>query len=644
MEDQQLLKLVREERQASIGMEYDDTLVADREQALKYSKGQMDDVPALPNRSRSVSTDVNDAIETVLPDLIEIFTGGEDVVTFRPVGEEDEDAAAQETDFIRHVFFEENPGFMVLYTMFKDALQSKTGVVTWWWEDYKYEEEELDVDPVTFSALQGDPSFEILSAEPQMDEASIKVSLRRRVGGGCAKAKAVPPEDFTVARDTVDLSETTYCAMRSRPRAQQLIADGYDEELVAKLPAYTLADDEIELARDTAAESEQESSADRTLRQVEIIQHFIRVRDGDRLKIMRVVTGGDETVLLEAEEVERIRIAAITPYPQTHRFYGRSLADLLIEVQKIKTALLRMMLDCGYFALNQRVIVGQDQANEYTVPDLLRNEPGVPIRAKTAAAIQPVAAAQLNFSVQDALEYVSTMAEVRTGVLRNAQGLNPDSLHETKGGMMQMASMAQKRIRLIARIFAETGVKDLFLGLHAMIREHGQHAEKARLRNKWVAIDPTRWGSRNDMTIEIGVGSGGQDYELQRSERLANILERASSAAPVVTPDKVYNAASDAIRALGYKDPERYIAEPQEQQPQPDPAAIKAQTEMALKVQELEMKDRLERDRMEREFYLREQEMRAEFELKAESNRVNAIIRGSQQTNMRAVQPGGAVG
>lgn len=651
MTDEELLSLVSSEKRASVGFELDDVLLKEREKALEYTKGEMKDVPALPGRSRSVSTDVSDAIETVLPDIIEIFTGGEDVVAFRPTGEEDEDGAQQETDFIKHVFFEENPGFLILYTLFKDALQVKTGVATWWWDEYEYEEESVQVDAPGLEQLQAiaEPSgFEIIGVEADGDQ--FKVTVQRVVGGGCAKVRAVPPEDFTVARDTVELSKATYCAMRSRPRAQELIADGYDKEKVDGLPAWSMPNEEMDIARDTAGESEIGSSALQPLRQVEIVQHFIRVMEEGKLVIYRVVTGGNETVLLEKDKVERIQFSAITPYITTHRFYGRSLADLLIEIQKIKTALLRMMLDSGYFALNQRVEIAADKANEFTIGDLLRNEPGVPVRVKSSGAITPISAGSPNFDLQAALEYVSTMAEQRTGVLRNGQGLNPDSLHETKGGMMQMAAMGQKRVRLIARIFAETGIKDMFLGIHALIREHGSKSAKARLRNKWVEVDPTSWGSRNDMSIEIGVGAGGMDFEMQKSERLGNVLERLiqGGGAAMVPPDKLYNAASDSIRAIGYKDPERYLADPATQAkepPKPDPEVEQAKAEFDLKVQEIRMKDQLERERMQAEFDLRREEMAAEYELKSEANRMNAIAKASQpQTNMRNVQTGGAVG
>ena len=142
--DADFLRLVDRECQNSIGFDNESELTTSRAKALEYSKGEMPDVPSLPNRSKAVSTDVADTIETILPDLVEIFTGGDDVAVFQPQNEQDEDAAEQETDYLNHVVFQENNGFLILYTMFKDACLSKTGVVTWWWEDTKYDSEKFE--------------------------------------------------------------------------------------------------------------------------------------------------------------------------------------------------------------------------------------------------------------------------------------------------------------------------------------------------------------------------------------------------------------------------------------------------------------------------------------------------------------------
>jgi len=675
--DQDFLALVAAEASQAVGFDNDDELADHYERSLEYQKGVMADLPSLPNRSSAVSTDVSDAIETVLPDIMEVFTGGEDVATFRPVGEEDVEAAAQETDYVNHVLFNENSGWMVLYTHFKDALGTKVGVAKVWGERYETVEEEHftgktqvelgiihdaapDAEIVDLKAGDPDP----ITGEPLW---SFTLRHTRRHGKTCVAA--VPPEDFAVAKDATlaEFHRTTYCAMRSRPRAQDLIAEGYDPDLVADLPAYgSMETEAIDQARDTAGEHDDGATAgasatDFNLHTVEIREHYIRVdADGDgQPELWCVVTGADESVLLKKERVDRIPFAVSTPFIVTHRLFGRSLFDLLHEVQRIKTALLRLMLDSGYFALNQRyeVATGKGKANQFTLSDLLNNIPGAPVRSEDGQSVRALGGGRLDFDVAGALEYVSTMAEQRTGVVRNAQGLNPDSLHETKGGMEKLFSAAQKRVRMICRVFAETGVKDLILLIHAATRTTATASAKARLRGKWVEVDPTQWGARNDLTVHVGVGSGGREMELAALNMVIAAQEKLATAqggmaGPFVFPEHVYNSAKRLVELAGLRSPDLYFAEPPPRDPNapppeeaPDPEVVKAQQEMELKRYEIDQKTALEREKMALEAEQKREQAAAEMQLRREQMELEARMQafgvGGQPSPVRF---GGEVG
>jgi hypothetical protein len=118
-------------------------LMEERADAMDYYLGRMDaHMPVPDGRSEAVSTDVADAIEGILPNLMDIFCGSDEVVRFEPVGPDDEDAAQQETDYLNHVFMQQNPGFMVLYSFVKDALLSKVGAIKIWWEEREQESRE----------------------------------------------------------------------------------------------------------------------------------------------------------------------------------------------------------------------------------------------------------------------------------------------------------------------------------------------------------------------------------------------------------------------------------------------------------------------------------------------------------------------
>jgi hypothetical protein len=658
MSDETLLELVRHERANSIGMDYDDELQGDRERALQYYKGDMPDMQPGPNRSKVVDTAVADVVETVMPDLMEIFTGGEDVLTFVPRGVEDEDAARQETDYLTYQIFQKNRGWMTIYSGFKDALLSKVGVFKFWWEDeaeYDAAEEfrHKTQEEVAFLAMT-QPELEIIEIEPEEagegEYASaepmaqtFRFKARKKVQDGKLCIAAVAPEDFTVAADTVNLADATYCAMRTRVRAQDLIAQGYDRELVDRLSDYGRRSQEaVELARDTANEGEKalSSQQDYQLRTVEIVEHYIRVdTDGDgQPEIWRIVTGEDEQVLLEKDQRDIIEFASICPFPTAHRFYGLSLADKLLEVQRIKTALLRMMLDSGYFAINARHEISEDQASETTFEDLMKNQPGFPVRSRTGTAVRPIGAAQLGFDPYMALEYVSAMAEQRTGVVRNAQGLNPDTLHETAKGAIALMGMAQKRVRMIARIFAETGVKDLYLGVHHLLRKHATMQDKFRLRGSYVPIDPTSWGSRKDMEIQIGVGSGGRDQRMAAFgrvlERMALLQEGGGELASIAPPDRIYQALLQEAEAMGIKGPERFYQEPQPVQEGQDPEAMKAQAEAQAKMMEAQQKAQIEQMKAQ----LKAQVDVQIAEMRAQADMMREMMREQGKAEQRAIE------
>jgi hypothetical protein len=499
---------------------------------------------------------------------------------------------------------------------------------SWWEEGVEVEETRHEaMAPAAFAVVRGLAEAEGAEvADVEETPAGVSFRLLRSIPRGRQRNMAVPPEDFTFAADTVTVAEATYCAMRSRPRAQSLIDQGYDAETVERLPEHTSGDDGIELARDTAGESERRAGGgDRALRQVEIVEHYIRLdADGDgKTELWRVVTGGGDTVLLEKERVDLIPFAAITPYITPHRLLGRSLADLLLEIQRIKTALLRMLLDSGYFALNQRLEVATDRANQWTISDLLRNEPGAPIRSKSGDAVRPVAAGGLGFDVTGALEYVSTIAEQRTGIVRNAQGLNPDTLHDTAEGARRLIAAAQKRIRLIARVFAETGVKDLFLTVHELLRKNARPAT-AQLRGRWTAVDPSTWRARKGLRVEIGVGSGGREHDLAAGAQLIALMSQAVQAqggmnGPLVRPENVYAALKRQTKRLGFRNAELYWSDPRgwtPPPPAPNAEAMKAQAKAQLDAARLAQDGQLRREKMALEIGLKRDQIAAEVRLR----------------------------
>jgi hypothetical protein len=256
-----LTALLSAERSDALAAVQATKLSEERERALEYYVGDVTmDIPDVDGRSRAVSMDVADTIEGLMPQLMEIFCSSDEVVKFEPVGPEDVRAADQETDYVNHVFMQKNPGFMVLYSMIKDALLSKVGVVKVWWEqDQKeYRETYLDLNDDAYAVLAADPEVEIVehsmrpayaeaatglpatspgaeeisegsAAAPGMDNGPMlhDVTIAIKKTYGCAKVMPVPPEEFGITRHTRTIAEAGYCFHEIPRTIGQLLDQGY---------------------------------------------------------------------------------------------------------------------------------------------------------------------------------------------------------------------------------------------------------------------------------------------------------------------------------------------------------------------------------------------------------------------------------
>lgn len=599
-EDDDILSLVRDERARSIGFEHDAELTNARQTSLEYFNGEVNDLDVIDGTSTAVSTDLADTIETVLPDLVEVFTT-EEVGAFVPTSENDVAGAEQETDFVNHVILSDNGGFVLFSDMFRDALQLKVGVVIAQWVKPKAPETEHFTgapQDIMAAIMASQTNGTIVKPLKDRGDGTIDYSITQKQAEGRVAIQVIPPEDFTVSPDTVKLSDSPYCAYRARVRRSSLRADGFDGDDLDRLPAYGDFG-QNSVARERSQAGEYAPGTDSTNKEtdlVEVVYHFVRQYRDDREVIVKVTTGADESVLLDEEEVNAIPFAAVTPYRITHRFYGGSMGDKLCEIQRINTQLLRLMLNAGYYAYNGRVEVNEGGMTAHTLKDLADARPGAPIRVKASDTVRPITNGGLSFQPMDAMEHVSVMSEKRSGVVRNAQGLNPDSLHETASGASMLYAAALKRIRYMARMFAETGVRDLYLLVHDLLRTHSSQARIVRMRGKYVPVDPSKWASRDTMSIEIGVGGGGRDHDLVMLGQVLTQQQEAVKAgglqSGIVTLANIYHALTKFASRAGFKAPELFWSDPSAmppQPPQPNPEVLKLQAMQQVEQAKLQL-------------------------------------------------------
>jgi hypothetical protein len=614
-------------------------------------------MPAPDGRSKAVSTDVADTIEGLMPSLMEIFTAGDEVVRFEPVGPEDVQAAEQETDYVNHVFMQQNAGFLVLYSFIKDALLSKVGVVKVWWETREEAEREtyFDLDDAAFAIISADPEVEIVAHSVRETNGGGSASLlhdvtvETRRSYQCARVEGVPPEEFGIARHARSIRDADYCFHDVLRSEGKLIAQGYDREQVKRLPSHVAADTIEAQARDTVDESTLRQGSDglnTASRLIRVTEHYVRMdyEGNDKPQLYRVTTASEESEILKRDgELDVIRedaipFAAMTPVIVTHRFFGRSIADLVMDIQRIKTALIRALLDNAYLANNPRTEVPESHATETTLDDLLVSRPGGIVRTKMPGGLSVIQHPDIGGHVFPLLQYQDATREWRTGVSRQGQGVDPNALQNQVATIAnQMFNAAQAKVKMIARIFAETGIRDLFSLLHALVRRHGSRAQTMRLRNHWITVDPRDWKARNDVTINVGLGTGGKTEQLAHLMSLIGLQKEALAAGKgnLVSDDNLYNSAREFTKLVGLKNVERFFTDPKTQpatQATPNPVLLEMQLKGEIEKTQAQADIATQQKKIESEMALAQQRFELEkqlklldAQLKVEEHRRNAI-------------------
>lgn len=396
-----------------------------------------------------------------------------------------------------------------------------------------------------------------------------------------ARVMGVPPEEFGIERGARSIRDCNYCFHEVVTKTEaQLIAEGFDAAQIKSLNDYTGYANIETLARDTADEhfGTGAGGANSAARQVRITEHYVRMdyEDNGRPCLYQVITGGEQSEILRKDgrdcitPFDTIPFASTTPVPMTHRFFGRSIADLVMPLQREKTALKRGALDNLYLHNNPRVEVAESNAGPNTLDDLLVSRPGGVVRTKTAGGLNWQVVPDITTSIYPMMQYLDAELESRTGLSRQSQGIDADALqNQSATAVAQVFSASQMRIKLIARIMAE-GVRDMFALLHGTIRKHGQQQQTVRLRNAWVTVDPRNWKTRDDMTINVGLGTGGKAQQFAQVTALANVQKELISCgkANMVGDRELYNTAVELTRIMGHKNPSRFFNDPTAVNPQ----------------------------------------------------------------------------
>ena len=637
LQDMDIIAQIEQQEAIAYGVN-DSSLSNDRAEAIDYYLGQPFGNEE-EGRSQVVSYDVQDTIESALPQLLKVFVAGDKVVQFDPKGPEDQEAADQETDYVNHVVMEKNEGFKVFYVWFKDALLSKNGYVKVYSEEEE-EEEEYEYKGLTDAQLQmlasdektevlehtgyPDPSVNMDALYQQammngVDPATIMQPMLHDVKLKVTESKTeiyidnVAPENIMVSVEVSgpNLQDATFVQHREVMQLAS-IAEAFDKPL--EYIKSIMSDVRDTFEEESNARDIYDEEYDRAIAPEEglVKDTYIKL-DGERYRV--VVLGN---TILYKEKCEYVPFACITPMIMPHRHIGRSYADLTMDIQLIKSTLIRGQLDNMYLANNGRYAIS-DRVN---LDDMLTSRPGgiVRVEGDPGSGIMPLSHPPLPASSFGMVEYMDSMKEKRTGITAYNQGLDANSLNKTATGVQQIMTAAQQRVELVARTFAETGVKELFKLVHRLVRTTLTKPDIVRIRNKWVEVDPREWEDRKNLSISVGLGAGNKDQQLSH---LATILQAQKEALSIgiTSPEKIYNALAKLTQNAGFKNPEEFWINPantpeqEGQQQKPSEAEIMIQGQLAIEKQKADAQLQQEQVRSQNDVTIEREKIAAQAEL-----------------------------
>ena len=646
--------LVRNEIENALGY-YDSEYGTDRITAMNYYMGE-DFGNEQEGRSQVVTTEVADTIEFIMPSLMRTFTQTDEFVKFMPRQPEDVEGAKQATSYANYVLNCQNNGFVILHNFFKDALLQKIGVVKVYYDETEEAQEEeytgLSDDELTL--LLQDPNVEIVSqnteeyGEEGVDEMGMPVSdysvshdvvIKRMSYGGMIKVDNIPPEEFLVSKRAASIEDADFVAHRTTMKVGDLIQMGYDRELVEKYAGYTELDtsSEVQNRFEDVESSDATDSSDMSMRDVLVVESYIKSDyDGDGVaELRRVVTLGSGFEIVENEAFDHVPFACLSPILMPHRLVGRSIAELIMDLQLIKSTVLRQLLDNIYLTNNARVAAVEGQVN---LDDLLNSRAGGIVRMRQANAVQVLQPPMVGQNAFSLLQYLDEIKEQRTGLSKASMGLDADALQSTTAtAVAAQMSAAQGKIEMIARVFAETGVKQLFRLVLTLCLHHGKKEQMIRLNNKFVPIDPSNWKHEYDLSVNVGLGSGQTNEKMaflaQMAQKQEQILLQLGAENPLVDLQQYRNTLAELASMAGFKDASRFFKNPEDTPPQPQqpPPPSEAEMKMQFEQQKFQAELELQKAKQDAELALKREELQMKMQIRQEELRYEAQLRGFEQ-------------
>ncbi|HEU4636059.1 MAG TPA: hypothetical protein VFS41_07775 [Edaphobacter sp.] len=647
MTDQDLLAIIEMESRQAIGTS--DITAQQRAKMLAYYMGEAKfelAPPEIEGRSQVVSKDMADTVEWMMPSLMHLFAGSDDVVTFQPEIEGDEQKVKDATDYVSYLFWRRNPGFRVLHDAIKNALLQRQALVKVYCDEAWDERiERYDgISGFDLEILSEDPSIEIVEANPAGEQMmpqdggyavdqSYNVVAKRKEKKRHKRVIGVPPEEMRFNKAARTIEEARFIQQRSMKSLSDLISMGYDRATVLRVPTensdrqYT-----FEMAErgyyDNSVTDYATARMDESMREVELCETYIKVDwdDDGVAEYRRVVHAG--RIVFENDITDDHPFALFTPILMPYKAVGLGMWDLCEDLQRIRTALTRQMLDNAYFANNPRQRVVENQVN---MDDLLNPRPGGIVRVSSVGMVEVDTIPFIGGQALTMLDHFGQVRDQRTGVVSGGTSLNPEALQKTdigSEGAQQMMDAAAMRIELIARVFAETGLSRVWQLLLKLAVQYADRDEQVKVNGRWLRVNPREWADRYETAVNVGTGTTNKRQKLQNAMTLLQV-QREAAPEGLATPENVFEALSLMVEAMGYRDANRFFTSPQNAAPKQEGPPIELQLEQmkqqgAQQLAQVKAQADIEVERMKQQYQAEDAQLQKQLEAERDRQKLEA--------------------
>lgn len=660
---EELSLALQAEREGALGTE-GDTLANDQVAAFERYLG-LDYGDEQVGQSRVHTREVFETIEWMRPNIARIFTAGDKTIMVSPwvEGEDGINMAEEATDYLNYVLFQECDGLAIIDSFFFDGAVQKVGFLAATWDDEELgPPEELEgVDIYQAQALEADEKNELLEVEPDSDE-TFRIRLQRVKKPARPSLDAIAPEDFRCSKRTTSLERPSYCGhtiWTSKSQLRQMFPEKHAEiEEYADSARGWESDERRQLRFDLDEEvSETARSAREDGNDVALEREFIFFDlDGDGYdELLECFSIG--TCVLEAEPVEDNIYGGWSPIRIPHKLVGMSMAEVVMDIQRIQTVLTRTAMNASLLSVAPRVAAHEDKVN---LTDLLTVRAGALIRFKGSEkaedVIRPIVTPDTSAATLKMMDRFDLVRQSRTGVTSHSQGLNPDVLNKTMGGIELLQTAADEREELIAR--------NLGAGLQAVVRKlwklivtnrKGPHKVYLPKRKEWKTFDPSQWDENAQVTVDVGQGAGNVRVRLAQLQWLLGlqmqVIDKFGLDNPFVTLSQVHNTIEQITRLMGYRTADAFFTDPKTiapeklqamLQPKPDPKLQAEMQKMQLSQQEqnnkmqaqileLQQRGQLKREELAQEGQLAREQMQTEADLSMHETLVNAAAKSRNE-------------